>query len=81
MIMSKEKEYDITGAARYLNISKQAVSKHVNDGHIETVWRGHLGGAGKRMIKEVDLLVFIWSDYYTGREGWERRQAKDNNNE
>jgi hypothetical protein len=60
------KEYDYAGAARYLKMSRSAVTQHVSKGHIKTVYRSHIGSAGKRMIKEVDLLTFIWSVYYTG---------------
>jgi len=59
-------EYDFTGAARFLGITQQAVSQHVRKGYIKTIWRSHLGTCGRRMICEVDLLTFIWSDKYTG---------------
>ncbi|MHC5062183.1 MAG: hypothetical protein ACYTFK_14055 [Planctomycetota bacterium] len=62
------REYDFAGAARFLKISSSAVTQHVSKGHIKTVYRAHIGSAGKRMIREVDLLTFIWSDKYTGRK-------------
>jgi len=68
------KEYDYTGAARFLGISRSAVSQHVGKGHIKTTYRAHLGIAGRVVITEKELWKFIWSDYYTMSERFEHKE-------
>ena len=58
------KEYDFTGAARKLKITLPGLLYHVRKNHITWVWRGHLGIAGKRMITDKALQIFIWSEHY-----------------
>ncbi|KKM27504.1 hypothetical protein LCGC14_1574040 [marine sediment metagenome] len=62
------KEYDFTGAARKLKITLPGLLYHVRKGHIKWVYRAHLGNAGKRMITDKDLQVFIWSEHYKREE-------------
>lgn len=70
--------YDNTGAARYLKITPSAVTQHVAKGHINTTWCGHLGSAGRMMFREVDLLTFIYSDYYVGvKSGYDKPGSED----
>ena len=64
----QQREYDATGAARRLKISRQLMNYHIRAKHIKQVYRKHLGGAGRMVITEAALMEFIWSEYYTGTQ-------------
>jgi hypothetical protein len=74
--MDESKWYDTGEAAKFLGCRHQNVDQQRRKGHIKARFFPNVGKGGKWMFHERELLKYIWSDYYTGRKSWERRQAK-----